>query len=97
MYLWGDKGGPSLLQLVIDDTAPGLDLRDEVFALLDLLQEVLDRPIEHVTLGAALALESRDDGGQLVEAVADGLAALLLCSGSAVGLANVPSAGPLVD
>jgi hypothetical protein len=47
---------------------------------------MINRLLQHDALTSALALETRDELGQAVEAFADGLPALLLCGGGA-GLA----------
>lgn len=64
-------------QLIGNHAAPCLDLFDEPASLLNLLEYELDRDIQDVALGASLALQSGHDGCHLVEAVADGLTALL--------------------
>ena len=69
----------SPLQLVVDVAAGPLNLVHQGAALLELLAHELDGALEHEALGAALALEPRDDLGEAVEALAYGLAALLLC------------------
>lgn len=43
--------------------------------------QVLGGLLEDEALGAALALDSGDEGGEAVEGEADGFAALLLCAG----------------
>lgn len=73
----GDRD--SLLHLIRDHAAPRLNLLNKLTSLLDLLEDELDRDVQDVALGSALALEAGDEGGYLVEAVTDCLAALLLC------------------
>ena len=48
--------------------------------------QVLGGLLQDDALGAALALNAGDEGGEAVERVADGLAALLLYLGGAAGL-----------
>lgn len=76
----GRGGAHSLLELVVDTAAGALDLVDHDAALLDLLAHKLDGALEDEALGAALALEARDELRQAVETLADGLATLLLCA-----------------
>ena len=54
------------------------DFAYEVPPLVELLAHVDDGLLEHDALGPPLALQSRHELGQPVEAFADGLASLLL-------------------
>lgn len=68
-------------QFVGDHAPSRLDLLDEPAALLDLFQYELDRDVQDVALGTALALQAGHDGRHLVETVTDGLTALLFLRG----------------
>lgn len=58
--------------------AARLELVGQAEVLAELLVQELGGALQHDALGAALALEARDQGGETVEGEADGLAALLL-------------------
>lgn len=58
--------------------ALGLCALNDVLALVDFFPDHLQRGVQDDRLATALALHAGDDGGEAVEAVADGLATLLL-------------------
>lgn len=59
--------------------AARLELVGQPLVFAELLVQELGGALQHHALGAALALEARDEGGEAVEGEADGLAPLLLC------------------
>lgn len=58
-----------------------LDLLDEALVLLELDVQVLGGLLQDDAFRASLTLYAGHEGGEPVEGVADGLAALLLCAG----------------
>ena len=73
-------GWDDLLPVLLGDLlALALEARDQLPPLCQLLPDVVDGLLEDEALGAALALEPRDDLAEAVEAGPDRLASLLLC------------------
>jgi len=70
----------------LNRTPQRLNRLHQLSPLLQLHPHMINRLLQHNALTPALALETRDELGQAVEAVADGLPAFLLCGGGA-GLA----------
>ncbi len=67
------------VQRVVDWNALPLGLGEQPPPLVQLRAHELDGALQDQALGAALALEARDEVGQAIEALSDGLAALLFC------------------
>lgn len=72
-------GVHSPLILLVDLASRTLNALDQFLTLPELLLHKLHSLFQDETLGAALTLEARDQLRQAVEALADGLASLLLC------------------
>jgi hypothetical protein len=80
--LCGCRGCDLLLHLLVHRATGGLDALDDGSPLLELFPHVLDGALKYQALGATLSLEPWYQLRQPVEALADGLASLLLCRGS---------------
>lgn len=74
----------SRLQVIRNDAATSLNLSNQPLPLVDGIQQLPGGLVQDMALRATLAFQSGNDFAQLVEAVADALAALLLCSGGRI-------------